>query len=69
MQYANSVLRFPRHGKWPLVAESAATHVVPVVEPPTNPQPVATPTGKMALSQHLKVNFPPVELAYMKMMV
>jgi hypothetical protein len=42
---------------------------MPVVEPLTNPQPVVTPTGKMALSQYLKVDFPPIKLAYMEMMV
>jgi hypothetical protein len=65
----NPVLCFSRHGKWPLVAESAATQVVLMVEPPTNPQPIVTPTGKMTLSQHLKVNFLTVEPAYLEMML
>jgi hypothetical protein len=56
-------------GEWPLVAESAATHVMPMVEPPTNPRPVVAPTGKMTLSHHLKVNFPFVEPTYLKMML
>jgi hypothetical protein len=66
---ANRVLCFPRHGKWPLVAESAATHLVPMVEPPTDPQPVVTPTGKMTLSRHLKVDFPTAKPAFLEIML
>jgi hypothetical protein len=69
IQCANHVLHFPRHGKWPLVAESAATYAMPVVEPPTNLQPIVTPMGKTALSWHLKVNFLTVKPAYLEMML